>query len=169
MSWEYQVIPAPRRVPRVRGLRAVPDRFAHAVAEVMNEAGREGWEFLRADALPMEPAGGLFGGMFGSRAEVTQTLLVFRRRTDEARRATAPPQAAAAAPAPEPMFASAARPEAPSHAGRVTPLPPRAARPTEEDLSAEALGGSLTPRGPAGDGPPQGSPGGPRLGGARRD
>ena len=75
MSYEYLVVPAPRLAPRVKGVRSAPERFALAVAEVMNEAGRDGWEYLRTDTLPMEARVGWFGG----RTVTPQELLVFRR------------------------------------------------------------------------------------------
>ena len=75
MSHEYLVVPAPRVAPRVKGVRSAPKRFALAVAEVMNEAGRDGWEYLRTDTLPMEARAGWFGG----RTVTPQELLVFRR------------------------------------------------------------------------------------------
>lgn len=75
MSYEYLVVPAPRTAPRVKGVRGAAERFALAVAEVMNEAGRDGWEYLRTDTLPMEARAGWLGG----RAVTPQELLVFRR------------------------------------------------------------------------------------------
>ena len=72
--YDYKVIPAPRKGKKVKGLRATEDRFAHAVAEVMNTHAAEGWEYLRADVLPCDERKGLT-----STVTRYHTLLVFRR------------------------------------------------------------------------------------------
>lgn len=80
--YEYQVIPAPRKGKKARGVKGSEARFALAIQEVLNEASAEGWEYLRTDTLPSEERSGLTG-----RATVYQNMLVFRRpaedRTDE--------------------------------------------------------------------------------------
>ena len=73
--YEYKVVPAPRRVGKMRGLKTTEDRFAHMIAQAMNDLGREGWEYLRADTLPCEERTGLTGKTTSS----FQTVLVFRR------------------------------------------------------------------------------------------
>ena len=142
--YEYLVVPAPRHPPRIKGVRSAAERFAHAVAEVMNEAGREGWEYLRTDTLPMEARSGWIGGM----TVTTQSLLVFRRATAEAAEPTAP------------VFASAA-PEGRRRA-EVTPIAPRPASSTRP-LETPRL------RAEEDEGPRPGPGHTPRLGGARRD
>ncbi|MFN3936128.1 MAG: DUF4177 domain-containing protein [Gemmobacter sp.] len=73
-TYEYRVVPAPRRAGKVKGAKTVPDRFAGTLARVMNDLGAEGWEYLRADTLPIEERVGLTG-----RTTSFHTLLVFRR------------------------------------------------------------------------------------------
>ena len=147
-SYEYHVVPAPRLAPRIKGVRSAAERFAIAVAEVINEAAAEGWEYLRTDTLPMEARSGWLGG----RSVTAQELFVFRRPVD-----------AAGAP-PVPTFE---RREPPA----VTPLarrepPPR--RPSPDRAADEAPVAPPRPRravpDPDREGPPK-----PRLGGARRD
>lgn len=73
-SYEYNVIPAPSRGEKERGLKTGAERFAHALTQVMNEMAREGWEYWRADTLPAEERTGLT-----SKTTVFHNLLVFRR------------------------------------------------------------------------------------------
>ena len=72
--YEYKVVPAPRRGEKVRGLRAAEDRFAVALANVMNAQAAEGWEYQRTETLPAEEREGLMG-----KATVFQNMMVFRR------------------------------------------------------------------------------------------
>ena len=147
-GYEYLVVPAPRRAPKIKGVREAAERFAIAMAEVMNEAGRDGWEYLRTDSLPMEARTGWLGG----RTVTTQELLVFRRPVEED-----------AAVEPAPTFARPAPPEPRSGGGAVTPL---SLRPASQRPPREPSTPFLSP-GEAPD--PDGGPGHPRLGGARRD
>lgn len=86
-QYEYRVVPAPNRAEKYRGARTTAERFAMTVATAMNDLGREGWEYLRADTLPCEERTGLTG-----RSTNYHVLLVFRRPVDGAaeNRATAP-------------------------------------------------------------------------------
>jgi hypothetical protein len=72
--FEYKVIPAPKRGEKARGVKTTEDRFAYALTHLMNDLGAEGWEYVRADALPCEERVGFTG---------TKTtflnVLVFRR------------------------------------------------------------------------------------------
>ena len=74
LNYEYRVIPAPRRAGRARGLSS-EDRFAQSLAGVMNDMGRDGWEYIRADTLPLDERAGLTGGTKTSYLN----MLVFRR------------------------------------------------------------------------------------------
>ena len=95
--YEYRVVPAPRRGDKARGVKTAEDRFALALTSLMNALGAEGWEYLRADTLPLDERAGLTGGTRTS----FQNLLVFRRALDEA---AAPVPAAVAVPvAPAPL------------------------------------------------------------------
>lgn len=72
--FEYKVIPAPRRAEKQRGLKTTEDRFAHALTDVMNALGRDGWEYIRADTLPCDEKSGFTG-----KSTTFQNMLVFRR------------------------------------------------------------------------------------------
>lgn len=74
VRYEYQVIPAPTRGLKVKGLKAPEARFAYAMQEVLNEMAADGWEFLRAETLPSTERSGLT-----SSTTVFRNLLVFRR------------------------------------------------------------------------------------------
>lgn len=72
--YEYRVVPAPRKGEKTRGVKTVEDRFAYALTGLMNRMGVEGWEYQRADTLPMDERVGLTGSK-----TTFQTMLVFRR------------------------------------------------------------------------------------------
>ena len=103
--YEYKVVPAPRRGEKMRGIKTTEGRFALALTQVMNELGRDGWDYVRTDALPCDERVGLTG----SRTSF-QHMLVFRRGLDA--EAAAEP---AAPPAPRLMSVSE---------GALPPAPP---------------------------------------------
>lgn len=72
--FEFKVIPAPRRGEKARGVKTTEDRFALALTSLMNQLGAEGWDYVRADALPCEERAGLTGTR-----TTFQNVLVFRR------------------------------------------------------------------------------------------
>ncbi len=72
--FEYKVIPAPKRGEKARGVRTTEERFALALTHVMNDLGAEGWDYVRADALPCEERVGFTGSK-----TTFQNVLVFRR------------------------------------------------------------------------------------------
>lgn len=72
--YEFKVIPAPRRGEKLRGLKTTEDRFALALTNLMNELGRDGWDYLRADTLPVDERVGFTGTKTSY-----QNMLVFRR------------------------------------------------------------------------------------------
>ena len=72
--FEYKVIPAPRRGEKAKGVRSTPDRFAVALTSLMNALGRDGWDYVRADALPCDERVGLTGSK-----TTFLNMLVFRR------------------------------------------------------------------------------------------
>lgn len=82
--YEFKVIPAPRRGEKARGVKTTEERFALALTGLMNELGREGWDYVRADTLPVDERSGLTGTKTSF-----QNMLVFRRIM-EADAATAP-------------------------------------------------------------------------------
>jgi hypothetical protein len=83
--YEYKVIPAPARVQKVKGLKTTQERFAHLVAELLNQHGADGWEYLRAESLPCEERKGLTG-----LRSSTQTVLILRRAIVRSESAGAP-------------------------------------------------------------------------------
>lgn len=76
--FEYKVVPAPAKADRAKGVKGTPARFAHALASLMNEMGRDGWEYQRADSLPCEERQGLTG-----KSTTFQNMLIFRRVVEE--------------------------------------------------------------------------------------
>lgn len=104
-SYEYRVVPAPQRGEKAKGAKTTTDRFAHALTRLMNDLGRDGWEYLRADTLPCEERVGFTG-----RTTAFHHLLVFRRTLTEGE-ASRP--AAAEAPGPASFTATAAEGLAP--------------------------------------------------------
>ena len=72
--YEYKVVPSPRKGEKSRAARTTPDRFALALTTLMNSLGQDGWEYLRADALPCDERVGLTGTK-----TTFQNMLVFRR------------------------------------------------------------------------------------------
>lgn len=77
-GYDYKVIPAPKRAKKVKGLRGAEELFAHTLTEAINEVARQGWEYVRAESLPVEAPGVFFRG--ASRG--VQTVLVFRRERE---------------------------------------------------------------------------------------
>jgi len=76
--FEYKVVPAPSRGIKAKGVKRAEDRFALALATVMNEHGAEGWDYIRADILPAEERSGLT-----SKQTVYHNMLIFRRELAE--------------------------------------------------------------------------------------
>jgi hypothetical protein len=72
--YEFKVIPAPRRGEKARGLKTTEERFALALTNAMNLLGREGWDYVRADTLPVDERSGFTGTKTSF-----QNMLVFRR------------------------------------------------------------------------------------------
>lgn len=140
--YEYRVMPAPARAVKVRGAKTTEARFAHALMEVMNALGAEGWEYLRTDTLPCEERVGLTG-----RTTRFQNMLVFRRTLhDPAADADRPAEHRSEPPLELPAFrhAAPARPQAAAPVPQAAPAGPRIVpvRPTV----AARLAASLTAR-----------------------
>lgn len=72
--YEYKVVPAPAKGVKAKGVKSAEARFAHAIEELMNELGAEGWEYQRSDTLPSIERSGL-----ASTTTEWRHLLVFRR------------------------------------------------------------------------------------------
>jgi hypothetical protein len=124
--FEYKVIPAPKRGEKARGVKTTEERFAYALTNLMNALGAEGWDYVRADALPCEERVGLTGTR-----TTFQNVLVFRRLIGAA---ASDPAASARLLLPEPPPAPAPR-LGPAEA----PVPARAPAvgPANPDLAAE--------------------------------
>lgn len=112
--YEYKIVPAPEKARKVRGLKG-PARFAHAVQEVMNELGAEGWQYLRADTLPQDERSGLT-----SRTTIYRNLLVFQREI-VSDRSEPDPAPAAAGTVPEPPSVPAPAPDTAAENAAATP------------------------------------------------
>lgn len=72
--YEYKVVPAPRRGTKSREAKTTEDRFALTLSTLMNDLGREGWEYQRAETLPCDERSGFTGTK-----TTEQIMLVFRR------------------------------------------------------------------------------------------
>jgi hypothetical protein len=129
-TYEYRVVPAPQRGLKVKGARTTEARFAQALMALMNELGRDGWEYLRADTLPCEERVGLTG-----RTTRFQNMLVFRRAVA--------------------VETAAAAPEAPRTADLPQVEPPVTTPPAARPGVAERLAATLTNRPPPPAGPPR--------------
>lgn len=106
--YEFKVVPAPRRADKARGVKTTEERFALTLTGLMNELGAEGWDYVRADALPCDERSGLTGTKTSY-----QNMLVFRRPLAESQtpvlRATeAFPEAKEPLPAPKVVGAAEA-------------------------------------------------------------
>jgi hypothetical protein len=72
--YEYKVLPAPRRGTKARDAKTTEDRFALTLTTLMNDLGRDGWEYQRSETLPCDERSG-----FTKTKTTEQTMLVFRR------------------------------------------------------------------------------------------
>ena len=77
--YEYLTLPAPRKGEKSKGAKTPEARIAQAMQSLLNEKGREGWEYLRADLVPMEERAGIT-----SKTVNYHTVLVFRRELSAA-------------------------------------------------------------------------------------
>lgn len=73
-NFEYKVVPAPKKGLKGKGIKGAEEKFANALATVMNELGADGWEYQRSDTLPSEERTGLRG-----KTTIFHNMLVFRR------------------------------------------------------------------------------------------
>ena len=83
--FEYDIVPAPKKGKKAKGVKTAEARFANALSELINEKAAEGWEYLRTDTLPSEERSGL-----RSRTTVFQNMLVFRRALEAEAEVEAP-------------------------------------------------------------------------------
>lgn len=94
-AYDYKVTPAPKRMKRVKGIKTTAELFSMTLAEAINAAARDGWEYVRAESLPATEE----GGWFRRPVEVIETVLIFRRP-----RETLGPRLAAAKADPAPAL-----------------------------------------------------------------
>lgn len=74
-TYEYKVVPAPRRGEKAKGVKGADGRFANKLEKVINELAAEAWEYIRTDTLPSEERKGLTKSV-----TIYQNLLIFRRK-----------------------------------------------------------------------------------------
>lgn len=97
-KYEYRVIAAPRKAARAKGARTPQDKFARTLTDVINGEANLGWEFQRAESLPVDEK----KGMLSAATESYHSVLVFRREIKSAitkatpRRREAAPKVASA-------------------------------------------------------------------------
>ena len=103
MEYEYKCIAAPEKARRRRGAKTRTDRVALAIEEILQAECTGGWEYLRADLIPVEEK----NGFFSRTQEVHRAILIFRRAIRaqgatalQTQAAAVAPQAPAVAPAP---------------------------------------------------------------------
>ena len=53
-QFEYKAIPAPNTGTKAKGVKTREDRFALSMTETLNEMAADGWEYIRAEMLPVE-------------------------------------------------------------------------------------------------------------------
>ncbi len=133
--YEYQVVPAPRRGEKARGLKTLEDRFAFALTTLMNKMGGEGWEYQRADTLPCDERLGLTGSKTSF-----QNMLVFRR-------ALADPGSEFLETAPQRLITRDPAPVfAPDPTTELRPQPGPHSAPQKAQTTPEQLSASLLPK-----------------------
>lgn len=77
-EFEYKVVPAPRKAGRAKGVRGHDEKYAYTLGDMMNQMAADGWQYLRAESLPVDEK----AGMMGKTTEKYLSLLVFQRQTD---------------------------------------------------------------------------------------
>ncbi len=77
-EFEYKVVPAPRKAGRAKGVRGHDEKYAYTLGEIMNKMAADGWQYLRAESLPVDEK----AGMMGKTTEKYLSLLVFQRQTN---------------------------------------------------------------------------------------
>lgn len=156
-GYEYQVVPAPAKGVKAKGVKSAEGRFAFALQEVMNQMGAEGWEYQRAETLPSTERTGLTGS-----STQWRHVLVFRRAlaahepaTEDAPvqepMAALPPPAPAPAPEPAPVAVAEPTPEAmPAPEPEPEPQPAHAEAPVPEEKTVIGDLPDIDPARPAG-------------------
>ncbi|MCF6304030.1 MAG: hypothetical protein L3J33_01485 [Rhodobacteraceae bacterium] len=73
--FEYRLLPTPAASKKVKGLKTVPERFAHALTEALNTEAKNGWEFVGQESFSVEDK----PGMMKKSVTTELTYLVFKR------------------------------------------------------------------------------------------
>jgi len=73
--FEYRLLPTPAASKKVKGLKTVPERFAHALTEALNTEAKNGWEFAGQESFSVEEKSGMM-----KKSIITElTYLIFKR------------------------------------------------------------------------------------------
>ncbi len=78
-TFEYKTICAPRKALKIKGVKGADNRYAQTLTDVINAQSADGWEYFRAESLPVDEK----SGMMGKTAEKYLSLLIFRRENIE--------------------------------------------------------------------------------------
>ena len=73
--YEYKVVPASARPPKIKGVRDPSERMRRAFEDLLNGLADQGWDYVRRDVMLVEAKPG-----FLRRKELREdTVLIFRR------------------------------------------------------------------------------------------
>ena len=73
--FEYRLTQKPAASKKVKGLKTIQDRYAHALTEALNTEAKSGWEFVGQENFTVEDKAGIM-----KKSKFTDlTFLVFRR------------------------------------------------------------------------------------------
>ena len=73
--YEYKVVPASARPPKIKGVRDPSERMRRAFEDLLNGLADQGWNYVRRDVMLVEAKPGLL-----RRKEMREdTVLIFRR------------------------------------------------------------------------------------------
>jgi|LGVF01.2.fsa_nt_gb hypothetical protein len=78
-TFEYKTICTPRKALKIKGVKGADNRYAQTLTDVINAQSADGWEYFRAETLPVDEK----SGMMGKTAEKYLSLLIFRRENIE--------------------------------------------------------------------------------------
>lgn len=78
-TFEYKTICAPRKALKIKGVKGTDNRYAQTLTDVINAQSADGWEYFRAESLPVDEK----TGMMGKTEEKYLSLLIFRRENIE--------------------------------------------------------------------------------------
>lgn len=73
--YDYKVVPAPHRSRKAKGISDPAELFALTLTDAINQHARDGWEYLRAENMPVQTP----RGFLKRPTEDSVSVLVFRR------------------------------------------------------------------------------------------